>query len=138
LAESQLDQPALAGEDFDRELAAVFGSHRALERLQHRRGHAPIVLEVFCTVVKSDSSPLQHVFVVGTLVYVLEPSPAAHVVDKKGGEVGSFGLNIGHQLVETVPAGNVQATALMVGVLLDNLDVVGAGVLADDLELVFW
>jgi len=57
--------------------------------------------------MNSDARPLEDVLVVGTLVYVLKPSPTAHVIDEKRGEVGSLGLYIGHELVETLTAGDV-------------------------------
>lgn len=38
-----------------------------------------------------------------------------------GGEVGSLGLEISHELVETLPAGDVQPTPAMVGIVLDDL-----------------
>lgn len=40
--------------------------------------------------MNSDASTLQDVLVIGALVYVLEPSPTAHVIDEKGSEVGSL------------------------------------------------
>src|ERR1039458_7250701 len=87
--------------------------------------------------MNSDACSLQDVLVVRPLVYVLEPSPTAYVIDEKRGEVGSLGLYISHELVETLPAGDVQPTTAMVGIFLDDLHVVGRCVLADDLELVF-
>lgn len=54
---------------------------------------------------------LEDVLVLGALVDVLEPSPAADVIDEKRGEVGSLGLDIGHELVETLSAGDVQPAA---------------------------
>jgi hypothetical protein len=47
-----------------------------------------------------------------------------------------LGLDISHELVETLPAGDVQPTTAMVGIVLDDLHVVSRCVLADDLRLV--
>ena len=87
--------------------------------------------------MNSNASTLEDILVIGTLVYVLEPSPTAHVIDEKGSEVGSFGLDISHELIEPLATGDIQPTTAMVGVLLDDLHVVGRCILADDLELVF-
>src|SRR5690242_6130815 len=87
--------------------------------------------------MNSNTSALQDILVIGALAHVLEPSPTAHVIDQKGSEVGSLGLYISHELIETLPAGDVQPTTAMVGIVLDDLHIVGRCVLTDDLKLVF-
>ncbi len=44
-------------------------------------------------------------------------------------------LNVSHELVEVLPARHVHPTTAMVGIVLDDLHVVGRSVLADDIEL---
>ena len=67
---------------FDGQLAAVLGGHRPLDALDDRGGRAAVVLELLGAVVDVDPRPLAQVLVVGALVGVLEPAPAADVVDQ--------------------------------------------------------
>jgi len=100
-------------------------------------GHSIINTPYDVGLLRSVTKPLQDVLVVGALVDVLEPSPTAHVIDEERREVGSLGLDISHELVETLPAGDVQPTTAMVGIFVNDLHVVVRCVLADDIELVF-
>jgi hypothetical protein len=63
------------------QLAAVFASHRALDRLDDRRGGAAVVLELLGAILDADARALADVLVVGTLVCILKPAPAADVID---------------------------------------------------------
>jgi hypothetical protein len=136
LPASQLDQAALTGENLDRQLAAVFRSHRAFQGLEHRRRHAAVVLELLGAVVDANSSSFEDVLVIGALVGVLEPAPPADVVDEQGSEIDLLLLHIGHQLIQAASAGFVETTPAMVGVNLDDLHIVIYGVLPDDGRLV--
>ena len=83
-------------------------------------GHSIINTPYDVALLRSVTRPLQDVLVVGAFVDVLEPSPTAHVIDEERREVGSLGLDTGHELVETIPAGDVQPATAMVGIFLDG------------------
>ena len=89
LAVPVLDQAALAGEDLGRQLAAVLAGHRPLDALDDRRDRAAVVLELLGAVVDLDAGAAAEVLVVGALVGVLEPAPAADVVDEDRAEIGA-------------------------------------------------
>ena len=84
LAVAELDQPALPLEDLGGQLPAVLAGHRALDALDDGRDRAAVVLELLGAVVDADAGALADVLVVGALVGVLEPAPAADVVDEDG------------------------------------------------------
>jgi hypothetical protein len=88
LAETEFDQPALAGENLHGKLAAVLTSHRALHALHDGRDRVSIVVELLGAILHADASALADVFIVGALIGVLETAPPADVVDKDGREVG--------------------------------------------------
>ena len=78
----------MALEDLGRQLAAVLAGHRALDALDDGRDRAAVVLELLRAVVDGDAGALADVLVVGAFVGVLEPAPAADVVDQDRLEVG--------------------------------------------------
>lgn len=61
--------------------------------------------------------------------------PTAHVIDKQGSEINPLILYVAHELIETVPAGNVKATSSVVRVHLHDLHVVVSRILPDDIQL---
>ncbi len=76
------------------------------------------------------------VLVVGALVHILERFPSADIVDQEGREVGPLRLDVFHELVEALPASDVQATSPMVRVNPNDIYGVVRGVLANDVCLV--
>ena len=52
-------------------------------------GQATVVLEFFCAVVNGNTGAPADELVIGAFVYILEPAPAAHVVDEDAIEVRS-------------------------------------------------
>ena len=85
---AELDQPALTREHLGGQLAAVFAGHRALDALDDGRDRAAVILELLGAVLNADAGALADVFVVGALIGVLKPAPAADVVDQDGREIG--------------------------------------------------
>ncbi len=76
------------------------------------------------------------VFVVGALVGVLEPAPAADVVDQDDLEVGVACLDVVDQLLQRAPPIDAQAALAVVGIGADDLDAAPGRVLADHVGLV--
>ena len=87
---TELDQSALPSEDLDGELSAVFAGHRALDALDDGGDRASVILELLGAILHADAGALADVFVIGALVRILKPAPAADVVDEDGREIGSF------------------------------------------------
>jgi hypothetical protein len=54
------------------------------------RRHAAIILELLRAIVDADACPLEDIFVIGALIYVLEPPPPAYVIDKQSRKVCHF------------------------------------------------
>ena len=69
-----------------------------------------------------DAGPLAEVLVVGALVGVLEPAPAADVVDEDRREVGAAGLHVVDQPSQRLAAVDVEAALALVGVGPDDLE----------------
>ena len=90
---------ALPLEDLGRQLTAVFASHRPLHALHDGRDRAPVILELLGAVLNANACALADVFVVGALVGILEPAPAAHVIDQDHLEVGAPRLDDVDQLL---------------------------------------
>ena len=77
-----------------RQLAAVLAGHGALDALDDGGAQAAVVLELLGAVVHLDARVAADVLVVGALVGVLEPAPAADVVDQDDLEVGAAALDV--------------------------------------------
>ena len=86
--EAALDQAALAGEYLDGQLSAVLAGHHPLHVLDDVRDGAAVVLELLGAELNCYAGPLAEVLVVRGLVRILEPPPAADVVDQHHREVG--------------------------------------------------
>lgn len=82
LAETESDQPTLARENLHRQLTAIFARHCAFRALDDRRAEAAIILELLCAVLNGDPRFPAGELVIGALISVLEPAPAAHVIDQ--------------------------------------------------------
>src|SRR5690606_38208648 len=108
LAVTLLDQIALALEDLDRQLTAVFPGHRAFQALEHVGLNAAVVLELLVAVVDCDASTLADELVVGAFVGIKKPSPAADVVDEDVFEGRLAVLHILYELLERLPAAKRQ------------------------------
>jgi hypothetical protein len=62
-------------------------------------------------------------FVVGTFVRILEAAPSADVIDQDAIEIGSCGLNVGNQLLQSAAANDGNPAATIVRVSTNDLDV---------------
>ena len=133
---AELDQPALAGEHLDRQLARVLAGHRPLDPLDDGRDRRAVVGELLGAVVHGDAGALADVLVVGALVGVLEPPPAADVVDQHHLEVGAPALDVGDQPLQLVAALQPQPALALVGIGANDQQAVPLGVLADLFRLV--
>lgn len=109
LAVAALDQPALSREDLDRQLPAVFSGHHAFHGLEEYRADAAVVVELFSAKMHREACPPTEMFVIGTLVGILEPTPAAYVVDEDGVKVGAARRHVGHQLLDRLSSVDGQA-----------------------------
>jgi hypothetical protein len=136
LAEAQFDQSALTGEYFRRQLAAVFPRHRAFDRLDDGRGDAAVIFELLGAISDLDTGTPANVFVVGALVRVLEPAPAAHVVDQNRFEPRGTAFDINQQLLQRIASVDAQAALAVVGVGPDDVEAVADGVLQYGVGLV--
>jgi hypothetical protein len=102
LAETELDQTALAREDLDREFPAVFAGHRALNALDDGGDRTSVILELLGAILHADASALADIFVVSALVRILKPAPAADVVDEDGRKIGHSMLDVFDQLLQPI------------------------------------
>jgi hypothetical protein len=48
----------------------------------------------------ADDCPLEDIFVIGALIYILKASPPADVVNKESGKIRPIIFHVRHQLVE--------------------------------------
>jgi len=88
LTETQFDQAALPGEDFDRKLPAVFAGHGAFDALDDGRDGRAVILELLGAIGDIDAGTLADVFVIGAFIRILKPAPAAYVINQNDIEVG--------------------------------------------------
>ena len=128
LPKAQFDQAALSREHLGRQLPTIFARHRALDALDDGGHRRAIVLELLCAVRDLDSSAAADVFVVGALVGVLKPAPAAYVIDEDDLEVGRPRFDILDQLLQRQPAINAQTTLALIGIGPDDFDAAPGGV----------
>ena len=103
-------------------LAAIFAGHRALDALDDGRDRAAVVFELLGAVLHGNAGAPADVFVVGALVGVLEPAPAADVIDQDGLEIGVPALDILDQLLERVAARRSKPALALIGIGPDDLD----------------
>ena len=136
LADTTLDQAALTREHLDRQFTAVFTGHRALDAFEDSRADAAVILELFRAVLDGDARALADIFVVGALVGILEPAPAADIVDKDGRKICPAGLNIADQALELIPAADIKPALARIFVGADDLDAAPRRILADYFGLV--
>jgi hypothetical protein len=78
-----------------------------------------------------DITPLADVFVVGTLVYVLESAPATHVVNQNLCVIGSSVFDILYQVAQTVPTLDIQPASRLIRIRAHKLHVAALRVAAD-------
>ena len=138
MPESKLNESALPRKDFDRELPAIFSRHGSFERLHQRRRHASIICELLAAIVNADTCSLQNIFVICAFVGVLEPSPAAHVVNQEVREACAPLLNILQKLTKPIPAREVEPASPVVIVCSDDVHIVSDGIFRDGVRLVLW
>ena len=136
LAVTQLDQAPLAGKHLDRELATVLPGHSTLDALDDGRDRAAVILELLGAILHGDPRQLADLFVVSALIWILEATPAADVVDQDRPEGGLAGLDVVEQLAETGAPADGQTAAALVRICLDDFDAALGGVVADRVGLV--
>ncbi len=136
LAVAPLDQPALAGEHLGRQLAAVLARHRPLDPLDDGRDRRAVIGELLGAVMHRDAGALADVFVIGAFVGVLEPTPAADVVDQDDLEIGAAPLDVGDEPRQRIAALEPQPALALIGIGADDRDAVIGGVAADGVALV--
>src|ERR1019366_8321788 len=124
LPEADLNQAALTLEDLGGELAAVLARHRALDGLDDGRADGPVVRELLGAVLHRDAGFLARVLVESALIGILEPPPAADVVDQDRREVGVPGPHDIEDLFERVAALDAQAALPGIRECADDLHVV--------------
>jgi len=100
----------LAGEDLGRQLPAVFAGHGALDTLDDGGDGGAVVFKLLGDVGDADALAFADVLVIGRLVRVLKPAPAADVVDQDQVEIGVAGFNVGDQLLQGGAATNGEST----------------------------
>jgi hypothetical protein len=87
LMKAQFNKPALAVEHLHGKLPAIFAGREPLKAFEHRGNRAAIILELLGAVLNTNVSAPADVFVVGALVGILKPPPAAHVIDENHLEI---------------------------------------------------
>jgi hypothetical protein len=127
----------LPREDLDGELPAVFASHCPLDAFDNGRNWASIVLELLGAVLDTDAGPFADVFVISALVRILEPAPAAHVVDENGREVSRSVLNVVDQLLQGIAAIQPKSALSLIGIGANDFDPASSSILLDRFGLIF-
>src|SRR5690606_16597699 len=87
-------------------------------------------------ILDIDPGALADLLVIPALVGILEPAPAADVVNEDDGKVGRAALHVVDQPLKGVPAVEPQPAAALVGVGANDLHAAPFGVLADGVGLV--
>ena len=136
MPKAQFDQAALSSKHLGRQLPAVFASHRTFDALDDGGHRRAVVFELLGTVSDLDSGASADVFVVGALVGILKPAPAADVVDQDDLEIGFAQLHVLDQLLQRLPAVDAESALAFVGVGADDLDVAPGGVFENFVTLV--
>ena len=136
LAVPEEDEPALAREHLGGKLAAVFGSHDALDALDEGRDGTRVVRELLGAVFNVDAVASALLFEVGGLVGVLKAPPSADVVDQSGHEVRAPGRHIVDELLHTRSARDLEPAFSRIDVGPNHVHVVRFGVALDLSELV--
>ena len=126
LFEAELDQAAGALEDLGGKFSAVFAGHGAFDAFDDGGHRAAVVFKLLRAVVDGDAGLAAYVFIIGALVGILEPPPAADIVHQDAGELHRAALDILDHLGERVAALDVQAAFALVGILFDDLHARGA------------
>ena len=111
LVKAELDEPALTGKHLDRQLAAVFAGHHALDGLQEIGADAAIVLELLAAIMNANAGAGADMLMVGAFVGILKPAPTADFINQDGGEVGRPGSNLGDQILDSLAAVDPQAAS---------------------------
>jgi hypothetical protein len=136
LAVPVLYQATLPGKHLDRKLAAVFAGHLALEHFLDVRAEASVVLERLGAILNIDPGMPADEFIVRGFIGILEPTPAAHIINEDQGKPSIPFLDITEQLLQCVSAIEAQSAFALVGVSADDLDAAPRGILADGVLLV--
>src|SRR6202030_4105331 len=101
------------------------------------RRDASVILKLLGAIPDVDAGAPADVFVVGALVSILEPTPAADVVDEYGFETRRFALDIGQQLLQRIAPVDAQSAFAVVGVGPHDVEAAADGVLQYGVGLVF-
>ena len=75
-----------------------------------------------------NASLLAGVFVVGTLVGILEAPPAADVIDEDGLEIGRARFDVGEETLQSIASADAEATLTFVSVGADDLEAGSDGI----------
>jgi hypothetical protein len=134
-SKAQLDQPALADESLVAEIPAVLPRHDPFDAFEDIGADTSVVPELLGAVFHRDAGAFADVFVMGTLVGVLDPAPTADVVDEDNGEVGAPWPHIIQQPLQRVAACDTEAAFAVIRVGLSKLDATSLGVFPDRVGL---
>src|SRR4051794_15819073 len=105
---AEFDQPALSFEDLRGKLTAVFARHRAFDALDDGGGRTAVVFELFSAIMDFDAGALAKVFVVRALIGILEPAPAANVVNEDGRIISQSCLHVVDHLAQGFATSDVE------------------------------
>jgi hypothetical protein len=104
----------------------ILASHRSLDAFDDGRDRASI-LELLGAVLNGYAGASADVLIVCALVRVLEAAPPADVVNQNGAEVGSPGLNVSDQRLDTFATIDAETTFALVRVGPNNLQALLVG-----------
>src|SRR5580704_14399751 len=120
LAETEPDKALLSGEHLGRELAAVLAGHRALNAFDDGGERVSIVLELLDAIMDFNAGATADVFVVGALVRILKPAPAADVINEDDREIRAPRQDVIDQLLERVAPLDTEAALALVRISADD------------------
>src|SRR5690606_33445267 len=95
--------------------------HGPLNALYDGRADAAVVFELLSAVVDADAGLSADELVVGAFIRVLEPPPAADVIDQDGREFGLSAAHVCDQLLQRLSA--VQRQSALAGILVRSHDI---------------
>src|SRR5581483_7627255 len=137
LAEFQPDKAALPDEHLRGQLTTVFARHRPLDTFYDGRDRGAVVVELLGAINDADSGLGTEVFVMRALVGVLEPSPAADVIDEYGLIFSTAALDVLDQAAQGIASAYVETALPLVGVGAHDRHAMCLGIASDDGGLVF-
>lgn len=137
LTKPEFDKAALSRKDLDGQIAAIISSHDPANGFQEMGSNGAVVLKLLCTIVNNHSCARAQIFVMGAFVSILKSTPAADIIDEDCLELRTSCCDVVHQLLQCIPASNLEAASPGILIYPDYFKVPVIRIFADRSQLVF-